>query len=276
MGDGTSSGSGKAGRNLPIAILTGLALAGAIFGTLLTSGVAWFILLSSAVLLAQVELLLVLRTAGYRPSLLLGVASGAAIMLGAATGGTRSITLALTLSVIAAFLWFLVEPKREGVADSIGSTVLSLLYVPFLGAHALLLRDLPHGESLTITYIGAVAFYDIAAFASGVKFGRHLIAPRISPKKSWEGAAGATIFVFASAMIIAPLIGPLTVLQSAIFAGVVCVLAPIGDFVESMIKRDLGVKDMGSFLPGHGGMLDRLDALLLVAPAAYWVLRVMV
>lgn len=264
----------RTGRNLSLAIVTGLLLAGSIFGTLFTSRVAWFFVVCAAVLLSQWELYRVLRDKGHRPAEALGLPAGAALLLGALVGGSAAVSFALTLTVIAAFLWFLVDPDRSHVADGIASTLLGALYVPFLGAHVVLMRDLPHGPALTVSYIGLVAFYDIAAFAFGVKFGKHRMAPSISPKKSWEGTIGATLFIFVLAVVVGPFIDPFTAATAGLLALVVALVAPVGDLAESLLKRDLGVKDMGTILPGHGGMLDRIDALLLVAPAAYWLMRV--
>jgi phosphatidate cytidylyltransferase len=102
------------------------------------------------------------------------------------------------------------------------------------------------------------------------------MAPSVSPKKSWEGALGATVFVFIAALIGGPFMPPFTLGSALAVAAVVAVASPLGDLAESLIKRDLGVKDMGTILPGHGGVLDRIDSLLLVAPVFYWLIRVVV
>ncbi|MGH2831010.1 MAG: phosphatidate cytidylyltransferase, partial [Dongiaceae bacterium] len=140
-------------------------------------------------------------------------------------------------------------------------------------AHVVLMRDLPGGPATTVSFIGLVAFYDIGAYAAGHRFGRRRLAPAISPGKSWEGAIGATLLVFAIACGAGPFIGRWTLGSIAALAAAVCVLAPIGDLAESLLKRDLGVKDFGRLLPGHGGVLDRIDALILTAPVAYWLAR---
>lgn len=267
-------GEHRGGRNLPVAIATGLVLAGLIFLTLLTSRIAWFLLVSAAVLLAQVEFYRVLRGKGYRPAETLGIAGGALLLVGTLQRGPAALSFGLVMVALASFLWFLVDPHRERVVQSLGVTLLGVIYVPFLGAHVQLMRDLPGGIEITIAYIGLTAFYDIAAYASGSFFGKRPMAPTISPKKSWEGAIGATLFIFVLALLIGPLFDPFDAAAAAMVAAAVAVLAPIGDLAESLIKRDLGVKDMGALLPGHGGMLDRIDALLLVAPAFYWIIRV--
>jgi len=226
--------------------------------------------------MAQVEFYRVLRTKGYRPADALGLAGGALLLIGAYQRGPAALSFGLSTIALASFLWFLVDRHRERVVQSLGITLLGVIYVPFLGAHVQLMRDLPDGIVITLSYIGLVAFYDIAAYAAGSIIGRRPMARSVSPKKSWEGAFGATFFIFVLALAVGPMLAPFDAGSSIILAVIVAVLAPLGDLAESLIKRDLGVKDMGALLPGHGGMLDRIDALLLVAPAYYWVVRVLV
>ena len=251
-------------------------LGGLIFGTLFTSRIAFFVLVAVAVLAAQAELYRALRTRGFKPADAVGLLAGAGILIGSYSRGTAALSFGLTMSVIASFLWFLADPKREHVAENIAVTLLGVVYVPFFGAHVILMTGLPHGAAITICYIGIVAASDIGAYAAGSLFGKHPMAPTVSPKKSWEGAAGATAFMFILALTVGPHIAPFTLGSAITLAAVAAVVAPLGDLAESLIKRDLGVKDMGTMLPGHGGVLDRIDSLLLVAPAAYWLIRVAV
>jgi phosphatidate cytidylyltransferase len=228
----------------------------------------------SVLCIALLELYGTLQQArGLKPARLLGLAAAVVLLVGAHLRGTQALSFGLTMTVIAVLLWYLADPAREQVTVNVASTLLGVVYIPFFGSFAVLLRELPDGTALTLAFIGAVVFYDVGAYAAGSMFGRHRIAPEISPSKTWEGAVGASIFVFAMALAIGPHMGPLDVGSSAALAAVVCVTAPMGDLAESLLKRDLGVKDMGTLLPGHGGMLDRLDALLLTAPAAYWLIR---
>lgn len=263
----------RSGRNLPVAIITGLTLAGLLFGTLFWKPAAFLVLAGGVILLALQEFYAALSSRGYRPATALGLAGGALILVGSYWKGPQALSFGLVLTLVGAFLWYLVDPQRTNVATNIGVTMLGVVYIPMMGAHAILIRDLPQGIAHEIAFIGAVAFYDIGAYASGSFFGKHKIAPAVSPSKTWEGAAGATIFVFASAMLIGPHLGFLDVGSSALLALAASVLAPLGDLAESMLKRDLDIKDMGTILPGHGGALDRLDALLFTAPAAYWIFR---
>ena len=261
------------GRNLPIAIATGLALAALVFGTLFWRAGAFVVLAAAAILLAQYEFYGALSRRGYRPATAVGMATGAVILAGAFWRGPQALSFGLVLTLVGSFLWFLVEQNRDQVVTSIAITVVGVAYVPMLGAHAILIQGLPHRVALEIAFIGAVAFYDIGAYASGSFFGKTKIAPSVSPSKTWEGAAGATVFVFVCALLIGPHLHGLDVSSSLALAAAAALLAPLGDLAESMLKRDLGTKDMGTLLPGHGGALDRIDALLFVAPAAYWLFR---
>ncbi len=271
--EGSDPGRPSRRRDLGIRILTGLLLAGLVLGTLFSSHLAWIGVVTVAVLIAQVELYKAFESAGYGPATGLGVAGGAVLLIGSYFGGEAALGFALAMSVAAAFMWFLADPKRTHAAERIATTLLGILYVPFLGAHVVLMRDLPSGPAVTASYVGIVALYDIGAYAAGSMVGRHPMAPAVSPKKSWEGAAGGTLLIVVIALGAGPFIGPFTVMTAAGLAMITSVAAPIGDLAESLIKRDLSIKDMGSILPGHGGLLDRIDALLFMAPAAYWYLR---
>lgn len=190
--------------------------------------------------------------------------------------GTSGLSLGIALAVLATLLWFLLDPDRSGAADRVASTLFGVVYVPFLGAHVVMMSLLEHGPAITICFFGLTAFHDIGAYAVGSLFGRRPFAPSISPRKSWEGIFGATLLIFVIALLFGPMIAPFDAGSAAALAGIVALVAPLGDLAESMIKRDLDIKDMGSLLPGHGGALDRIDALLLVAPAFYWYVRVVV
>lgn len=241
-----------------------------------TARIAFFILVAAAVLLAQSELYRAMHAKNVRPAELLGLASGALLLIGAYASGPPSLSFGLSLTAVATFLWYLVDPNRTRATESIAATLMGVLYVPFLGAHVVLMRNLPEGPSIAIAYIGLTAFYDIGAYAAGSFWGKHTVAPSISPKKSWEGAAGGTGFIVVVAAVGGIFMDPFTPLTGIILAVVVAIVAPLGDLAESLIKRDLGVKDMGTLLPGHGGVLDRIDALLLTAPAWYWAVRALV
>lgn len=261
------------GRNLPIAIVTGLGLAGLIFGTLFTSRIAWEIVVTVVVTYGLYEFYAAVRGRGYKPASWLGLAASVAMMAGASWRGPRAVTFVLAMFLVIAFLWYLADPERSNVLANISVSIFGLAYTGVMGAHVILMRELPNGPTITIAFIGLVAFYDIGAFASGSLFGKRKLAPSISPGKTWEGAIGASLLIMALGAGLGPLIEPWSLWSGLALAAATAVVAPLGDLAESVMKRDLGIKDFGQLLPGHGGMLDRIDALLLMAPVAYWLAR---
>lgn len=150
----------------------------------------------------------------------------------------------------------------------------AVLYLGVLGAHFVLLRDLDEGQRWLLVMLATVFATDTGAYAIGRLFGRHKMAPKVSPKKTWEGAAGGYIFG-AAAAVAAPLLLGLDVTSTVVVAIALGapVAAMIGDLVESALKRRLDVKDVSNLLPGHGGLLDRLDSLLFAGPWIYWIVR---
>jgi len=262
-----------AGRNLPLAIATALVLAGALLGTLLTSRPAFVAFLLVVVVLALLELLAVLRARATRPAQPVVLAMAAVLMLGAYYEGPSALSFGLLLTILAAFAWYLVDRRRTEVTRNVAATVLATVYVPFMAAHlALVVRQADHYVGAIIAYAALTVVYDTFAYATGVLVGRHPLAPAVSPSKSWEGAAGATAVCLLAGAFLLPRWAPWSLASGLTLAAVTCVVAPLGDLSESMLKRDLAVKDMGSLLPGHGGMLDRVDALLFMAPALYYVM----
>ena len=178
-----------------------------------------------------------------------------------------------------AFLWYLAGVVHARPAMNIAVSVLAFLYVGFLGSFAALLLQVPirkDGVTLLLLPIVGTVAYDVGAFFIGSRVGRTPLAPTISPNKTWEGLVGATVATFVVLEIIVGIgwAHPWTSGHAFWLAAVISVAAPLGDLCESMIKRDLGVKDLGTFLRGHGGFLDRFDAILFALPAAYyWALH---
>ena len=266
------------GRNLPAAVISGVVLMAAALVTLAIGSAAFAVVVGIVILLAQAELYATMqRTAGLQPATALGLLVGALLLVGAYLKGEPAMLMFLVLGLALSFFWYMAarERAREGAVRNVGATLLGLAYVPFLAGFALLMLRAPGGRTLVATVFGLTFFYDIAAFAVGSLWGRRPLARTISPKKSWEGLFGATI---ATLIVSAALLPSLTLfkgsLTKAIGMGVVIVVAaPLGDLAESLLKRDLGVKDMGTIVPGHGGMLDRIDSALFVAPAALYFLK---
>lgn len=262
------------GRHLPTAILTGLTLAGLVAGLLYLGAEAFYGFVCVVVLLAQGEFYRAARGAGYNPATALGLGTGAVLLVGMFTRGEAAAPVVLIAALAGSFMWFMVGSRQEGLVTNVAVTMLGLIYIPLLGAFVGLLATRPDGRSLTVLAIGAAAVYDILAYAGGSKLGRHKLAPSISPNKSWEGAAVATVATVGVLVLAGPALGPFNSIQAAVVGLAVAVVAPLGDLFESLIKRDLGLKDMGTVFPGHGGALDRIDGMLFVVPTVYFALEV--
>jgi phosphatidate cytidylyltransferase len=263
----------RAGRNLPLAIVTALLLAGVLVASLVWSRPAFVAFLLGIVTLALLELLAVLRARATRPARPVVLAMGALLVVGAYLEGAAALSFGLLVTILAAFGWYLVDRGRTEVTRNVAATVFACVYVPFMAAHlSLVVGRANHYVGAVLGYAALVVIYDTAAYATGATLGRRPIAPQVSPNKSWEGAIGASVVCLLAGAFLLPLWEPWTLASGLVLAAATCVVAPLGDLSESMLKRDLAVKDMGSILPGHGGMLDRVDALLFMAPVLYYVL----
>jgi len=269
-----AAGAADKPRSVWVAIATGLGLGALVIGTLIAGKPYFLALAFVAVLLAQAELYAVLKAAGYSPVALVGLVCGAVIIIGTYLRGMPALALFLVLPLPLLLLWGLTVPIDK-VRTVLSSTYLGIIYGPFLVGFAVLVLRGHDGLVLTPTFIGMTAFHDSGAYLIGRKIGRHKMAPRTSPGKTWEGYfAGTAVTVLASIAVL-PFIYPFTLLLALKLALVMSLTSPLGDLAESLIKRDLGVKDMGSLMPGHGGFFDRLDAIIFNAPIAYYVLRVL-
>lgn len=275
---------GRAGRNLPAAIGIGVVLGAYIVLSLVYLKPAFVVLVAVALVLATVELHEALKKQGMTSAIVPIAIGTVAISFGSFFAGlqkpvifsTTSVLLAsLALTVLASLIWRM--PK--GVAGYVRDTAASLLiiaYVPLLGSFAALMLAGGQGAARVVTFMLIVVMSDTGGYVAGVLFGKHPMAPKISPKKSWEGLAGSLIFALAAGLLMA-----IFVLHVPFWVGIilsVCLVAvgSCGDLIESMIKRDLGIKDMSSFLPGHGGVMDRLDSLLVAAPVAWLIMYLLV
>jgi phosphatidate cytidylyltransferase len=268
------------GRDVPMAFVTGLVLAAIGLGALAIGPGAFAIYASVAVLFAQGEFYFALQKRHYQPATALGLVSGALVLGAAYYRGEQAMLAMVALGVFASFLWYMTVPvqHRRNVVTNVALTALGIVYIPMLAGYALAVLRYANGRGLAVAIIGLTIAYDIAAFGVGYFWGSRPLAPNVSPKKSWEGAIGATLVVIAlSVGAVASSVDLLDTVGRAVgLAVVVAIFAPLGDLAESLLKRDLGLKDIGSVLPGHGGVLDRIDALLFVAPAAFLYLRLIV
>ncbi|WP_226344630.1 phosphatidate cytidylyltransferase [Agilicoccus flavus] len=270
-----TTGHGKAGRDLPLAIGVGLGLGGLCLVSLLVVQWGWLLVVTPALLLGSWELCQGLAAGKIRVPAL-PVLVGAAVMIPAAyLGGPVALMVAFGLTILAVVCWR-TTMGLPGAARDIGGGAFVAAYGPFLASFSALMLAEDDGPKRVIAFVLITVCSDIGGYAAGVLAGKHPMAPSVSPKKSWEGFAGSAAACVVAGAITVPLL-----LHGAWWAGAIVGLAAVllgtlGDLTESMLKRDLGIKDLGRVLPGHGGLMDRIDSLLLAAPVVWFVLLVLV
>ncbi len=269
---------GRAGRNLPVAIAVGAVLGGVAILTLLTVKATFLIYLAAALGIALTELAGALAKRDIRIPVIPVAAGGVAIGACMYWLGFRASLAALALTVIVIFAWRL-PGGASGYVKDVTASVFTVIYLPFLASFAVAMLAPADGPRRVLTFIILTICSDIGGYAAGITLGRggrHLMAPAISPKKTWEGFAGSVLACLAGGALCLRFL-----LHGHVWAGLVTGAAAVfaailGDLVESMIKRDLDIKDMGTLLPGHGGVLERLDSLLVVAPVVWLLLSVFI
>lgn len=270
-----ASSAGRSGRNLPAAIIVGGALAALFFGALRLGEVATVALVVIVLVLAAAEFYRAARPLGYRPATLAGLAGVAGLTVAVHLRGVEAYPVVLAISAVTIFCWFLLGVERDHPTANLAITALGLLWVGGLGSFAALMLREPNGDSMLIgAVIGTVA-YDVGGFIIGRTTGQSRLSPRISPNKTHEGLIGGIVVsVVVTTLVLnrIPGVFPWTgsLLDALWLALAVALAAPLGDLSQSLIKRDVSVKDMGNLLPGHGGVFDRFDALLFALPAAYF------
>ena len=264
----------RAGRNLPAAVGVGLGLGVLIVATLLIKKESFLALVAVAVGIGIWELRAALRHAGVEAPLVPPIFGLVAMLWAAYEHGPGALVVAWSLTCLAVVLWR--GPGRLGGAgrDVLGGIFVST-YPTFLVGFAALLLAPEDGVGRLFVFIITTVCSDVGGYAAGVLFGKHPMAPSISPKKSWEGFAGSVVFcIVGGSVTVHYLLDRSWVIGVALGVGV-AVAATVGDLMESLIKRDLGIKDMSNVLPGHGGVMDRLDSLVVVAPIVWAVLTLL-
>ncbi len=225
-----------------------------------------------AALVALHELYVMARR--LRPLVLAGYAGALATLLGAHLGGTAWMLGGFVLTLLLAFLLYGIAETRQTATVTVSSTVLGTAWIALGIGHVLLLRAIPeHGFLVVLTVLLAVFAGDTAAYLVGRLIGRHKLAPALSPGKTWEGFVAGTAAAVAVAFfaLYEEREEFLSIWQALVLGGVIALAGAAGDLFESALKRDLEVKDSGQLLGGHGGMLDRIDALLFAAVASFYV-----
>ena len=203
---------------------------------------------------------------------LVPVAAGAiGMILAAHERGPDALAIAFGLTATGVLLWRVIDPA-PGAARDIAGGIFTALYPAFLGGFAAMMLAPADGRDRIITFILVTVCSDIGGYVAGVLFGKHPMAPRISPKKSWEGFAGSVLACAIAGAACLVLFFDQQWWSGAVLGAAVAACATIGDLMESVIKRNLGIKDMSNLLPGHGGLMDRLDSLIMTAPLCWAVL----
>lgn len=262
-----SSPQAVPGRSLRQAVITALILLALIIVCALGGRRWFFVLAASVVLMAMFELLDALVQKGRRPSIPLGLAGTLAILLVSYQEKFAYIAIVLAVATYLAMI-FALRPRRGPTPGSDAAwTIFGLAWIGGGGAGAVSILVMEGGLNLLVASVLIVACDDIGAFFTGTAFGRHKMAPSISPAKSWEGFVGGIGTALAGGLLFASLLDEMTVATGLALGLIAALLAPVGDLVESLVKRELGIKDSGRLLPGHGGMLDRLDAIIFCCPA---------
>jgi len=269
----------RAGRNLPAAIAVGVVLGGMAIGILLFRPEAWFVVLAITIPVATHEVTRRLQEAGYAIPLVPLLIGGQAILWLTWPFHAKGALMGYGATIVVCMVWRLLG---QGLSDQpvnylrdISATVLLATWIPLFATFSALLIFQDHGGGRVFSVIATVVFADIGGYTAGVLFGKHPMVPAISPKKSWEGFGGSLLFG-----ITASVLSVTFLLDQPPWVGVplgllLVITGVLGDLVESQVKRDLGIKDMGALLPGHGGSMDRIDAMLPAAVAGWIVLTLL-
>jgi phosphatidate cytidylyltransferase len=269
--------------DLTLRAASGIILIALLAATLWAGGVVFLLFIGVIALAAQIEFYAAVRTNGYRPMVLFGLLGGIGALVGTYVQGADAIRqapvaipAALGLTVVATFAWYgsqetpPSDPWRNGLV-----TILGVAWIPALLALVLPMAELERSDRLQIIIVIliAVAAFDIGSYFVGRALGSRKLSPVLSPNKTVEGLIGGIIATVIVALLAAALVEVFDLGTALAVAVGVIIASPLGDLAESLMKRSLGIKDMGQLIPGHGGVLDRIDSYLFAVPIAYLVLR---
>ena len=258
---------GRAGRNLPAAIAVGVVLGGGVLASLLFYPPSFVVIVLIGVVVAMWELANALSRSGSVVARVPTVTAAGLMILATYFAGREALWVAFTVGAGAILLFTLLERRPNPVKD-VCLSLFALTYVGLMASAVVFILTQPEGNLLVILFLALVVASDIGGYTFGVLWGKHPIAPKISPKKSWEGYAGSAVFSTAVGIGVALWVFDAPIWTGLVLGTIIPAFATLGDFAESMIKRDLDLKDMGTLLPGHGGVMDRLDSILPTAPVA--------
>lgn len=262
----------RAGRKLLPSIAVSLSLIALIWFALAYHREIFATVVTVAVLLGIREIVRAFSARGIYLSLKALIIASSALSYAAWIGGVGGLAIATAIAIPVLLIGLLTKGP-EGFVASATATTFSLLYLPFLGGFLILLGRTSNGFERVMTFVILVSCNDTFGYIVGVLFGRHPLVPKISPKKSWEGLVGSFVFTVTGGVLAFTLIMDMAWWIGVIAGLMIVFTATCGDLIESAMKRDLELKDMGTLLPGHGGMLDRLDSVLISAPALWLALE---
>lgn len=274
-----SAKTSRAGRNLPAAIAVSLVLGGLVIGTLVFAPRGWVLMVAVAMAVATHEVVRRLRDGGYVIPLIPLIVGGQAMVWLTWPFGAAGALGAFGATVLVCLTWRLfgegLRSQPVNYLRDASATVFLAAWIPLCGAFAALLVYPPDGYARVFALMLGVVFSDIGGYAAGVLFGKHRMVPAISPKKSWEGLAGSLVCGTTAAVLAVAFLMDKPAWVGVPLGLMLVTTATLGDLVESQVKRDLGIKDMGTLLPGHGGLMDRIDGALPSAVATWIVLSLL-
>jgi len=274
-----SAKTSRAGRNLPAAIAVSLVLGGLVIGTLIFAPRGWVLMVAVAMAVATHEVVRRLRDGGYVIPLIPLIVGGQAMVWLTWPFGAAGALGAFGATVLVCLTWRLfgegLRSQPVNYLRDASATVFLAAWIPLCGAFAALLVYPPDGYARVFALMLGVVFSDIGGYAAGVLFGKHRMVPAISPKKSWEGLAGSLVCGTTAAVLAVAFLMDKPAWVGVPLGLMLVTTATLGDLVESQVKRDLGIKDMGTLLPGHGGLMDRIDGALPSAVATWIVLSLL-
>jgi phosphatidate cytidylyltransferase len=274
----------RAGRDLPAAIAVGLAISGVLVATLMFAPRYWVLIVAIAIFVASHEVVRRLREAGYIIPVIPLLAGGQLTIWLTWPYHAGGAVVGFGVMVVVCMFWrlFMQDPSRSDPAGSssnylrdASATIFLAAWVPLFASFGAMLVYAHDGSGRVFCLMVTVVASDTGGYAVGALFGKHPMVPAISPKKSWEGFVGSLVFGITAAILTATLLAGKPAWIGALLGVVLVLTGTLGDLVESQVKRDLGIKDMGRLLPGHGGLMDRLDGVLPSAVAAWTVLTLL-
>jgi phosphatidate cytidylyltransferase len=265
----------RGGRNLTIATVVGVALLALVVLALTVRKDTFVLIAIVACALALRELATALAARGIHVPLLPLLVGSVGILVSSYTAGTEALLVSFLLTAGGVVVWRVIDGGGMIAMRDASAGTFAAAYIPFLAGFVMLMLSENDGAPRVLLFILLVVANDVGGYAAGSLVGRHRMAPRISPNKTWEGLVGSVILALSVGIVAGNILLHLSIVNAVIVAAAAVVTATLGDLAESSIKRDLALKDMSDLLPGHGGVLDRLDSLLVAAPVTYLLLLIL-